>query len=61
MCYGILNFTKKCQKDADSPRSAILLYFPDQISQQRFNQSKYGSWIVLDYFCELFPLVMLNS
>ena len=34
-------FTKKrqTQKDADSARSAVLAYFPSQISQQRFIQS----------------------
>ena len=39
LIYGILNFAKRCQKDADSALSAVLAYFPGQISQPRFIQS----------------------
>ena len=39
LSYGILNFAKRCQKDADSAMSSVLTYFPGQISQPRFIQS----------------------
>ena len=39
LSYGILNFAKRCQKDADLALSAVLAYFPGQISQPRFIQS----------------------
>ena len=34
-----IEFRKRCQKDADSVLSAVLAYFPGQISQPRFIQS----------------------
>ena len=39
LSYGILDFAKKCQKDTDLALSAVLEYFPGQISQPRFIQS----------------------
>ena len=54
-----IDFAKRCQKDAGSALSAVLAYFPGQIlSHDSSNQ--YCPKVVLDEFCELFPMVTFN-